>query len=95
MPKRWSAEYSCAGAPHGVCWDLLKRGWTGMSRDAHGPRTYLCVVDVMSMGQFAALEVEAPDALTAERMALQTLGDRYECIEVLDIVRTDDFVRAR
>ena len=66
-----------------------------MNRDAHGPRTYLCVVDVLSIGQYAALEVEAPDALAAERMAMRQLGDRYETIEVLDIVRTDEFVRAR
>jgi hypothetical protein len=65
-----------------------------MNRDALSSRTYLCVVDVLSVGQFAALEIEAPDALAAERMAVRTLGDRYECVEVVDIVRTDDFVPA-
>lgn len=69
--------------------------WTHMNGDAHRPRTYLCVVDVLPIGQFAALEVEAPNALAAERTALRTLGDRYGSIEVLDIVRTDDFVPAR
>ena len=73
----------------------MQKGWTAMNRDAHSPRTYLCVVDVRSMGQFAAVEVEAPDVLAAERTALRTLGDRYECLEVLDIVRTDDFVPTR
>jgi hypothetical protein len=72
----------------------MEKGWTGMNRDVHGPRTYLCVVDVLPVGQYAALEVEAPDALAAERMAVRTLGDRYETIEVIDIVRTDDFVPA-
>jgi hypothetical protein len=66
-----------------------------MNRDATGPRTYLCVVDVLSFGQVAALEVEAPDVLAAERTALRALGDRYECLEVIDIVRTDDFVPTR
>jgi hypothetical protein len=60
-----------------------------MNRDAISSRTYLCVVDVMSAGQFAALEVEAPDALAAERMAVRTLGDRYDCVELVDLVRTD------
>jgi hypothetical protein len=66
-----------------------------MNGDTPGPRTYLCVVDVLTLGQFAALEVEAPDALAAERMAVRTLRDRYECIEVVDIVRTDAFVPTR
>lgn len=66
-----------------------------MNRDAHNPRTYLCVVDVLSRGQFAAIEVEAPDALAAERTALRALGDRYDCLEVIDVLRTDDFVPAR
>jgi hypothetical protein len=65
-----------------------------MNRDAHGPRTYLCVVDVLPIGQFAAIEVEAPGVLAAERTALRTLGDRYECIEVVETMRTDDFVPA-
>jgi hypothetical protein len=73
----------------------MEKGWTGMNRDAGSPRTYLCVVDVLSAGQFAMLEVEAPDALAAERMATHELGDRYEAIEVIDIVRTDDFAPAR
>lgn len=66
-----------------------------MNRDAHNPRTYLCVVDVLSRGQFAAMEVEAPDALAAERTVLRALGDRYDCLEVIDVLRTDDFVPAR
>jgi hypothetical protein len=66
-----------------------------MKEDAHSPRTYLCVVDVLSTGHFAALELEAPDALEAERIALQRLSDRYDCVEVLDVVRTDDFVPTR
>jgi hypothetical protein len=66
-----------------------------MNSHADSPRTYLCVVDVLSGGQYAALEVEAPDALAAETMAVRTLSDRYDCIEVLDVVRTDDFVRTR
>jgi hypothetical protein len=52
------------------------------------------VVDVLPIGQFAAIEVEAPGVLAAERTALRTLGDRYECIEVVETVRTDDFVPA-
>jgi hypothetical protein len=66
-----------------------------MNSHADSPRTYLCVVNVLSSGQYAALEVEAPDALAAETMAVRTLSDRYDCIDVLDVVRTDDFVRTR
>jgi hypothetical protein len=73
----------------------MQKGWTGMNRDTQGPRTYLCVVDVLSRGQFAAMEVEAPDVLAAERTALRALGDRYDCLEVIDVLRTDDFVPTR
>ncbi|HEY8527161.1 MAG TPA: hypothetical protein VIL48_19475 [Acidimicrobiales bacterium] len=66
-----------------------------MNADVHETRTYLCVADVLSIGQYAALEVEAPDALAAERLAQRRLGERYECVEIVDLVRTDNFVRSR
>jgi len=50
---------------------------------------YLCVVDVMPSGQIAAIEVEATDALMAERTALSTGRARYGSVDVLEVVRTD------
>jgi hypothetical protein len=52
-------------------------------------KKYLCVVDVMPSGQIAAIEVEATDALMAERTAMRTGRDRYGCVEVLEVIRTD------
>ena len=52
-------------------------------------KTYLCVVDVLPSGRIAAIEVEAVDALAAERSAARTSRQRYGNCEVLEVVRTD------
>ena len=53
-------------------------------------KTYLCVVDVLPSGRIAAIEVQADDALIAERTALRTGRQRYGShVEVLEVVRTD------
>jgi hypothetical protein len=48
---------------------------------------YLCVIDVLSSGHLAALEITADDALAAERIALRTGAERFGDVEILDIVR--------
>jgi hypothetical protein len=58
-------------------------------------KTYLCVVDVLPSGRIAALEVEADDALTAERTALHLSRERFGShVEVLEVLRTDIAVPA-
>ena len=58
-------------------------------------KTYLCVVDVLPSGRIAAIEVNAVDALTAERTAQRTGRERFGgCVEVLEVVRTDIAVPA-
>ena len=57
-------------------------------------KTYLCVVDVLPSGRIAAIEVKAMDALAAERSALRTSRERFGCVEVLEVVRTDIAVTA-
>ena len=57
-------------------------------------KTYLCVVDVLPSGRIAAIEVEADDAIEAERAALQTGNQRYGSVEVLEVLRTDSAVSA-
>jgi len=52
-------------------------------------KTYLCVVDVLPSGRIAAIEVEAVDALAAERSAARTSRERFGPSEVLEVVRTD------
>lgn len=52
-------------------------------------KTYLCVVDVLPMGQIAAIEVEAEDAIAAEASAQRTGSARYGAVAVLEVVRTD------
>jgi hypothetical protein len=52
-------------------------------------KTYLCVVDVLPSGRIAAIEVEAADALAAERSAMRTCRERYGPSEVIEVVRTD------
>jgi hypothetical protein len=52
-------------------------------------KKYLCVVDVMPSGQIAAIEVEATDALMAERTARRTGRERFGAVEVLEVLRTD------
>lgn len=52
-------------------------------------KTYLCVLDVLPMGQIAAIEVEASDAIAAEASAAHTGRARYGSVEVLEVVRTD------
>lgn len=58
-------------------------------------KTYLCVVDVLPSGRIAAIEVEAMDALAAERSAMRTSRERYGIhVEVLEVLRTDIAVPA-
>jgi hypothetical protein len=52
-------------------------------------KTYLCVVDVLPSGRIAAIEVEAADALAAERSAMRMSRERYGPSEVIEVVRTD------
>jgi len=52
-------------------------------------KKFLCIVDVMPSGQIAGIEVEATDAIAAERLARSTGHARYGNVEVLDVVRTD------
>lgn len=53
-------------------------------------KTYLCVIDVLPSGHFAAIEVRAEDALVAERMAQLSGDERFGCpVEVLEVIRTD------
>jgi hypothetical protein len=53
-------------------------------------KTYLCVVDVLPSGRIAALEIEADDALAAERQAGCAGRERFGGpVEVIEVVRTD------
>jgi hypothetical protein len=58
-------------------------------------KTYLCVVDLLPSGRIAAIEVSAPDALTAERTAGRRGRERFGSpVEVLEVIRTDVVVPA-
>ena len=51
-------------------------------------KTYLCVVDVLPSGKIAAIEVQAEDAITAERVAGDTGRERFGSqVEVLEVIR--------
>ena len=53
-------------------------------------KTYLCVVDLLPSGRIAAIEVQAADAIAAERAARNTGLERFGGnLEVLEVVRTD------
>ena len=52
-------------------------------------KKFLCVVDVMPSGQITGIEVEAADAISAERLAGRIGCARYGNVEVLEVLRTD------
>ena len=56
-------------------------------------KTYLCVVDLLPSGRIAAIEVQADDALAAERAAAISGLERFGGqVEVIEVVRTDEVV---
>jgi hypothetical protein len=62
----------------------------GSEKGYEGVKTYLCVVDLLPSGRIAALEVEATDAITAERDAQEAGRERFGGqIEVIEVIRTD------
>lgn len=53
-------------------------------------KTYLCIMDILPSGRIAALEIEAGDALEAERAASVAGSERFGGpVEVLEVVRFD------
>jgi hypothetical protein len=53
-------------------------------------KTYLCVMDVLPSGHYAAMEIQAEDAITAEREASDAGRAKFGSpVEILEVVRTD------
>jgi hypothetical protein len=51
-------------------------------------QTYLCVVDLLPSGKIAAIEVQAEDAIAAERAASVRGRERFGShVEVLEVLR--------